>query len=361
MNSFVHQSHDKFWGATITVTEFSGTKKQKVRLRHQSSSKGDFIYLDLEYEQFNGQQPLLSTGELIILVNNSKRYSLRPQITKPATYYKSDSYTLGYRETDITWKEYLYYDISEELLHEMVYAKSLEIKVIGASVSSILKEDAIRPSFIILAKALYNACIDNSMFNQDLQLEKKRIKDAIIEHEIEDMAKKIENEEYEDEVEDEDEDEDEDEENKEIRKEIARRKKSDPRILIAREWEEIQDKIRKKHEFYFNPEDFEEKKSRDERCEKVGYERMYDMLNDIIPLLETFIQHIKDYNSTHPNKIKIDDYFDEAYFCKIQRTLKKYADKIEPEVEKIRMKRRIKRIIIISIIFISIFLLISVI
>ena len=88
---------------------------------------------------------------------------------------------------------------------------------------------------------------------------------------------------------------------------------------------------------------------------------MYDMLNDIIPLLETFIQHIKDYNSTHPNKIKIDDYFDEAYFCKIHRTLKKYADKIEPEVEKIRMKRRIKRIIIISIIFISIFLLISII
>ena len=361
MTPFIHQSHDKFSSETVTTTDWSGNKDCSVRLRHFSSSKRDIIFLDLDFHQLNGTQPMLDQGKLFVLLNGSKRYTLTPNVSKPSTYEvrESRSWYDGREEEYVYWDEHMYYEITEDMLREMASAISIEMKVTGASVSKVIEGDEVRLSFIIMAKALYNAIFDNSSYNEELKKEKKRIKEAQIEATVQELAE--EGESSLDEVLDDIDSEIYDDEDKEIVLEAKKRLKTDERTLIRREWEEIQDKIRKKHEFYFDPEDFEKKKSRDERCEKVGYERMYDMLNDIIPLLETFIQHIKDYNSTHPNKIKIDDYFDEAYFCKIQRTLKKYADKIEPEVEKIRMKRRIKRIIIISIIFISIFLLISII
>lgn len=172
MKSLVHRSYDKFSSKTTTVTENAGNYTCHVRLRHISSSEGEHILLDLEYSQ-EGPQPMLHQGNLFIVLNGTKRYTLTPYINQPARYTESEHYSqwLGV-STRISWDESMYYELTKEMLLDMASATRIEMKVTGTSASYLLKERLIGTehiSFLIMAKALYNAIFDKSAFNEELK------------------------------------------------------------------------------------------------------------------------------------------------------------------------------------------------
>lgn len=344
MTPFVHQSHDKFEAATTTVTDYAGKSGSYIRLRQHSSPRGDSLYLDLKHQQRDGAQPLLIEGELILLINGSKRYSLRPKVSKPATYYE-DEYVdwAGNLCERLEWNEYVYYEISEEILREMAYATSIEIKVIGASVSKVLEENKVIPSFLIIAKALYNAIFDNSAFLEDLNKEKQRIKEAKIEAELKEMAEKID----EDEEDNDEDEEDYDEEYMEIRREANKRRGSDERILIKKEWKELEEKC-KKHNSYmcsFIGWGVSWDTTEEKFMERFGETSvaLYHHLEYAIPLFESLLNHMHEYNVKHPkSKIEIDGGVTESEVRKFVEVLKQCRD---------RAKRKSIVIIIAAIIF----------
>lgn len=330
MTPFVHQSHDKFEAATTTVTDYAGESGSYIRLRQHSSPRGDSLYLDLEHQQRDGAQPLLIEGELILLINGSKRYSLRPKVSKPATYYE-DEYVdwAGNLCKRLEWNEYVYYEISEEILREMAYATSIEIKVIGASVSKVLEENKVIPSFLIIAKALYNAIFDNSAFLEDLNKEKQRIKEAKIEAELKEMAEKIDD----DEEDYDDDEEDYDEEYMEIRREANKRRGSDERILIKKEWKELEEKC-KKHNSYmcsFIGWGVSWDTTEEKFMERFGETSvaLYNHLEFAIPLFESLLNHMHEYNVKHPkSKIEIDGGVTESEVRKFVEVLKQCRDNL---------------------------------
>ena len=329
MTPFVHQSHDKFEAATTTVTDYAGESGSYIRLRQHSSPRGDSLCLDLEHRQRDGAQPLLIEGELILLINGSKRYSLRPKVSKPATYYE-DEYVdwAGNLCTRLEWNEYVYYEISEEILREMAYATSIEIKVIGASVSKVLEESKVIPSFLIIAKALYNAIFDNSAFLEDLNKEKQRIKEAKIEAELKKMAEKIDD----DEEDYDDDEEDYDEEYMDIRREANKRRGSDERILIKKEWKELKKKC-EQHNSRMGAFvgrgcswDATTEKFIDEFGEAPSV--LYHHLEYAIPLFESLLNHMHEYNVKHPkSKIEIDGGVTESEVRKFVEVLKQCRDR----------------------------------
>lgn len=330
MTPFVHQSHDKFEAATTTVTDYAGESGSYIRLRHHSSPQGDTFCVDLNYTQRNDAQPLLIKGELILLLNDSKRYSLRPKVSKPATYYE-DEYVdwAGNLCKRLEWNEYVYYEISEEILREMAYATSIEIKVIGASVSKVLEENKVIPSFFIIAKALYNAIFDNSAFLEDLNKEKQRIKEAKIEAELKEMAEKID-----DDEEDYDEDEEDyDEEYMEIRREAKKRKETDGRILVKREWKELEKKCEQHNSrmgaFVGRGCTWDTKEPKFTEYFGKNPTELYNHLEFSIPLYESLLSHMHEYNLKHPKaKVEIDYEVTEPEIRKFIAVLKQSRDNL---------------------------------
>ena len=327
MTPFVHQSHDKFEAATTTVTDYAGNSGSNIRLRHHSSPQGDTFCIDLNYTQRNDAQPLLIKGELILLLNGSKRYSLRPKINKPSTYYE-DEYVdyFGNLCKRIEWNEYVYYEISEEILREMAYATTIEIKVTGASVSIVLEEGEVTPSFLIIAKALYNAIFDNSAFKEDFKKEKQRIKEAKIEVELKEMAENL------DDEDDEDDEEDDDEEYMEIRREAKKRKETDGRILVNREWKELKKKC-EQHNSRMGAFvgrgcswDSTTKEFMERFCEEPSV--LYHHLEYAIPLYESVLSHMHEYNLKHPKAEVEIDYETEPEVRKFIAVLKQSRDNL---------------------------------
>jgi hypothetical protein len=186
MNPFIHQSNDKFSTANTVCTSNAGETGRLISLRYHSSENDDAILLDLLYEGF-GNQPHIDQGNLFLLINGTKRYSFVPHINQPASSREFETFL--YHDTIITWEEYVYYEISKDILREMAYASSVEFKVTGASVNEEIEEDGDRPSFIIIAKALYNAIFDNSAFVEDLKNEKRRLEEEKQREEEEEQRK----------------------------------------------------------------------------------------------------------------------------------------------------------------------------
>ena len=211
----------------------------------------------------------------------------------------------------------------------MAYATSIEIKVIGASVSKVLEENKVIPSFLIIAKALYNAIFDNSAFLEDLNKEKQRIKEAKIEAELKEMAEKID-----DDEEDYDEDEEDyDEEYMEIRREANKRRGSDERILIKKEWKELEEKC-KKHNSYmcsFIGWGVSWDTTEEKFMERFGETSvaLYNHLEFAIPLFESLLNHMHEYNVKHPkSKIEIDGGVTESEVRKFVEVLKQCRDNL---------------------------------
>lgn len=330
MTPFIHQSHDKFSSETVTSTDWSGNKDCSVRLRHFSSSKRDIIFLDLDFHQFDGTQPMLHQGKLFVLLNGSKRYTLTPNVRKPSTYEvrESRSWYDGREEEYVYWDEHMYYEITEDMLREMASAISIEMKVTGASVSKVIEGDEVRLSFIIMAKALYNAIFDNSAFLEDFNKEKQRIKEAKIEAELKEMAEKIDD----DEEDNDDDEEDNDEEYMEIRREANKRRGSDERILIKKEWKELEEKC-KKHNSYmcsFIGWGVSWDTTEEKFMERFGETSvaLYHHLEYAIPLFESLLNHMHEYNVKHPkSKIEIDGGVTESEVRKFVEVLKQCRDR----------------------------------
>ena len=180
-NNFVRQKSDKFSGETLTET----LSNSFIRLCHQSSAKGDCIYFYIEYscngnpKFVNVKQPRLDQGVLFVLLNGNKRYSLRPQVVQSPSYRKEETFLnyVGRCET-IYWTEYMAYELSENILHEMAIATTIELELTGGTVSRVLRANENELSFSIMAKALYNAVFDKSLFLEELQVEQKRVDEA---------------------------------------------------------------------------------------------------------------------------------------------------------------------------------------
>ena len=180
-DKFVHQSYDKFSSKTTTVTSCAGDGNCQVRLRHISSSEGEHILLDLEYRQ-DAPQPMLHQGNLFIVLSGKKRYTLTPHINQPARYTENEYSNWSGINTIITWYESMYYELTKEMLLDMASATRIEMKVTGASASYVVKEkftgeEKEHISFLIMAKALYNAIFDKSAFNEDIEVLIQRIKE----------------------------------------------------------------------------------------------------------------------------------------------------------------------------------------
>ena len=260
-----------------------------------------------------------------MLLNGNKRYSLRPKINQPATYYENEYIDwFGDLRKIVKWREYVYYEISEEILREMAYATSIEIKVTGASVSEVLKEDEETPSFLIIAKALYNVLFDNSVFKEDLKKEKQRIKEVRIEEELKKMAERID--------EDEEGEEDDDEEYKEIRREAKKRKETDGRIQIKREWKELGEKCEEhnSHMSEFIGCGCSWETTEEEFIESFGKNptELYNHLEFAIPLYDSLLSHMHEYNLKHPkSKVEIDCEVTEPEVRKFVAVLKKCLDR----------------------------------
>lgn len=181
MSPYIHRSHDKFEGATITYTDTTRYAFDKVYLSHRSTPNGDSIYLHLEYVVTCGtvygqaKKPGLLLGNLILLLNGTKRYSLQPQMRKDAEYFEDIAYS--------SWHEYMDYELTQDMLLNMAYAKKIGIKVSGSTTSSVLKKsgtdyDKEEISLSVLAKSLYNAIFDKSLFVEEIQNEVQRIETA---------------------------------------------------------------------------------------------------------------------------------------------------------------------------------------
>ncbi len=260
LNDFVRQNSDKFSGQTLTRTWSNGP----IRLCHQSSEGGDVIFLYLKYSrlgspQFGGapKQPGLDKGELFILLNGNKRYSLQPHVLQPPSCEKDEQYfnSVGL-VVEITWTECIAYELSKDILYEMVNATNIELKITGDSVSEVLEEHKDQISFIMMAKALYNAVFDNSMFLEDLQKEQKRV----------DGASKI-----------------------------------------LKEWDELKDlceKNRYKMGAFYGKEDCSFDTSAEEIIHKFGDYKaeLYKQLNYCIPLYKKLHSHIYEFNTNFPNE-----------------------------------------------------------
>ena len=350
MTPFIHQSHDKFSSETVTTTDWSGNKDCSVRLRHFSSSKRDIIFLDLDFHQLNGTQPMLHQGKLFVLLNGSKRYTLTPNVRKPSTYEvrESRSWYDGREEEYVYWDEHMYYEITEDMLREMASAISIEMKVTGASVSKVIEGDEVRLSFIIMAKALYNAIFDNSSYNEELKKEKKRIKEAQIEATVQELAE--EGESSLDEVLDDIDDEIYDDEDKEIVLEAKKRLKTDERTLIRREWEELKMKCKKHNDSMgaFVGRGVYWDSTPEKLISSFGDKKitLYKHLNYSIPLFELLLEHMHEYNKAHPkNKIEVDD------GAASEKMVGKFINVLKQSKEKIYLGVVIRRILMLLLVF----------
>lgn len=194
MNPYIHRSHDKFQGVTVTQTDTTRNRCHppidiyaEVSLSHRSSSSDDSIYLHLTYFARDSKKPDLALGELSLLLNGSKRYLLTPKIRKESERIEEYS---GW-----AWIEYIDYKLSKDILEDMVYAEKIEIKITGGATSYVLEKDGYHKTEIelsVLAKALYNAVFDESLFNDEIHNEVQRLKLVEQERQQTEAAMKIE-------------------------------------------------------------------------------------------------------------------------------------------------------------------------
>lgn len=284
MTHFIFLSNDKFSTTNTVWTANTGNNCQLISLRYHSSETGDAILLDLLYKGF-GDQPHIDQGNLFLLINGTKRYSFVPHLNQPASASENFDY---FGNKYISWKESMYYEISEEILREMAYASSVEFKVTGASVNEEIEEDGDRPSFIIIAKALYNAIFDNSAFIEDLENEKQRLEGAKVEAE-----------------------------------------------LIEQEWKELEMKCKKHNDSMgaFVGRGVSWDDTTEKFMERFGEASvaLYHHLEYAIPLFESLLHHMNEYNSKYPKtKIKI-DYVEEEKVRKFVTVLKQCRDRAKRE------------------------------
>ena len=287
MNSFIHQSNDKFSATkTVYTSEAGESWGSSISLRYHSSENGDAILIDLQYSD-SGDQPHIDQGNLFLLINGTKRYSFVPHLNRPASAKECWSQFLGEYEYYTCWKEYVYYKISKDILREMAFASSVEFKVTGASVASEIKEDGERPSFIIIAKALYNAIFDNSAFIEDLEKEKQRLEGAKVEAE-----------------------------------------------LIKQEWKELQEKCEQhnSHMRWFIGWGVSWDTTEEKFMEEFG-ENPTELSNHLefaIPLFESLLNHMHEYNEKYPKtKIEINYVKEEKVrkFVEVLKLLKQCPDR----------------------------------
>lgn len=293
MTHFIFQSNDKFSTTNTVRTANAGNICQLISLRYHSSETGDAILLDLQYSG-SGDQPHIDQGNLFLLINGTKRYSFVPHLNQPASASENFDF---FGNKYISWNESMYYEISEEILREMAYAYSVEFKVTGASVAREVKEDGERPSFIIIAKALYNAIFDNSAFIEDLENEKQRLEGAKVEAE-----------------------------------------------LIEQEWKELKKKCEQHNSRMgaFVGRGCSWDATTEKFIEKFGEEPgvLYHHLEYAIPLFESLLHHMNEYNSKYPKtKIKI-DYVEEEKVRKFVTVLKQSMDKDKLRKSTIATKKR---------------------
>ena len=282
MTPFIFHSNDKFSTTNTVWTANAGNICQLISLRYHSSETGDAILLDLQYSG-SGDQPHIDQGNLFLLINGTKRYSFVPHLNQPASASENFDF---FGNKYISWNESVYYEISEEILREMAYAYSVEFKVTGASVAREVKEDGERPSFIIIAKALYNAIFDNSAFIEDLKNEKQRLEGAKVEAE-----------------------------------------------LIEQEWKELKKKCEQHNSRMgaFVGRGCSWDATTEKFIEKFGKEPgvLYHHLEYAIPLFESLLHHMNEYNSKYPKtKVEIDYEVTEPEIRKFIAVLKQSRDNL---------------------------------
>lgn len=369
MNSFIKQTCDKITGEARTETIDIRDKHCKIRLCHNSSSKGDFIFFELEFTR-EGDRPLLEQGQLFVLINGNKRYSLEPHIGMPAAC--DEVHDFDYRGNPyscLKWREYIYYIITEEQLREMANATNIEMKVLGGTVSEVIddkngvyKDSNI--SFLIMARAIYNAIFDNSIFNDELENEKNRLE----EERLNTLAKSSSyEEEEEDEDEDDDDDDDEDDDDEEDKDEESankiktgeNEKKQNPTAdaikSIKKEWAVLKKRCQERNDIigaFIDEEECTWNTSVDGIIRKFGDDKseLYKHLNFCIPLYESLYTHMHEFNKAHPNTQINIDYCDEKKVKKFLEKLKAVQEKIYPTILR-------KRILIASLIIGGIILL----
>lgn len=377
MNELVKQSYDKFENVTTTKTV---NASNRIGLRHVSSPVQEATFLDLEFHQVDGPPPHLENGEIILLLNDTKRYSLKPNVSMPPTFSKDEYIDIfGHLAERIYWDEYIYYEISEELLREMAYATDIKIKLIGASVSMVLQDSPKQPSFKMLAKALYNAIYDSSIFNDEIQKECQRLSEEDIKSKMNKIAREtddadfdeedeedLEVDEYEEDIDENNEDikteasereEHRSEKEQQIIKEAEKRLGKEERSKIQEEWKSLRKKCRKNNDsmehFIGNGCDWDTNVK--EFIEEFGQrnnEELYRHLVFSIPLYERLLEHMHTYNSKHPqNKVSVDS-ASEAEVRKFVNVLKRSRDKIYPSIVAHSRKATMKKILVgVSIVF----------
>lgn len=310
-NCFVRQKSDKFSGGNFTETWSNGS----ICLRHQSSAKGDIIYFYLEYSRSgdpqsrfdNVEQPRLEMGELFILLNGNKRYSLMPQVVQPSSYRKETHHLdyVGCWDT-VHWTEYMAYELSEDILREMANANTIELKVTGGTVSDVLYEHKDKISFSIMAKALYNAVFDNSLFLEELQKEQKRVEET---HQIQ------------------------------------------------KEWDELKDLCEKNMYdmgAFYGKKDCSFGTTTEEIIRKFGdyKSELYKHLNYCIPLYKKLYSHMHEFNTAFPNENISVEYGEGD-----EETIGQFVKKLEAVREQVNSSITTKRIIIIASIVVGVILL----
>lgn len=310
-NDFVTQTSDEFTGETLTKTDSNNS----ISLCHHSSPNGENIFFDLKFKQIGGQQPRLDCGELFILLNGNKRFSAKPIVDEPAYSKVIKSYDeIGNPYTYMEWYENMHYVITEENLRNMAYANSVKLKVTGATISKEIIESDNSISFLMMAKALYNAIFDNSLFVGDLEGEIKRIDDH------EDML-------------------------------IEKNK-------IRKEWDELHDLCRKENYdmwAFYGWKDCRFDTSVEEIIRKFGDDKsaLYKQLNYCIPLYKKLHAHMHEFNTNFPNENICAAYYGEGN----EEQIGQFINKLETVREQVNSSITIKRIIIIASIVVGVILL----